>query len=257
MSEHDDVSAGGTELQFDRVTRANESPADSRPAVHCTECRESIQTEYYDVNDRLVCDRCRRMIERFAEEPKGLGLLIRAGLFGFGAGIAGAAVYYAVLAIAHLEVGIIAILIGYLVGAAVRRGARGRGGLRLQIVAVALTYVSVAMAYLPIAIQGIAARQSAAATSRTGTPRAAPTTAVTPAAATPVGPPALRGFLVAFVLVLGFTLALPVLVVIGGFPLGLISALIIFIGMRQAWRMTGAPTILVLGPYRIGAATPA
>jgi hypothetical protein len=46
--------------------------------------------------------------------------------------------------------------------------------------------------------------------------------------------------------------ALPVLVVIGSFPSGLISAFIIFIGMRQAWKMTSAPVLKVYGPYRVG-----
>jgi hypothetical protein len=41
-------------------------------------------------------------------------------------------------------------------------------------------------------------------------------------------------------------------VVIGSFPSGLISAFIIVIGMRQAWRMTSAIVVKVHGPYRIG-----
>jgi hypothetical protein len=57
-------------------------------------------------------------------------------------------------------------------------------------------------------------------------------------------------------MVLGFVLVLPVLVVVGSFPTGLISAFIIFIGMRQAWRMTGAPSLEILGPYRVGAPPP-
>ena len=44
------------------------------------------------------------------------------------------------------------------------------------------------------------------------------------------------------------------LVVAGSFPSGLISAFIIFIGMRQAWQMTGVPLLKILGPYRVGAA---
>jgi hypothetical protein len=51
----------------------------------------------------------------------------------------------------------------------------------------------------------------------------------------------------------GLIAALPVLVVVGSFPSGLISAFIIFIGMRQAWKMTGAPVMRVAGPYRVGA----
>jgi hypothetical protein len=35
-------------------------------------------------------------------------------------------------------------------------------------------------------------------------------------------------------------------------PMGLISALIIFIGLRQAWRMTGRPELVISGPYKVG-----
>jgi hypothetical protein len=56
------------------------------------------------------------------------------------------------------------------------------------------------------------------------------------------------------VLLAAFIAALPVISVFGSLPFGLISAFIIFIGMKQAWRMTGAPALLILGPYRVGAA---
>ena len=32
----------------------------------------------------------------------------------------------------------------------------------------------------------------------------------------------------------------------------LAGGLIIGVGMRQAWRMTGAPTLMIFGPYRVG-----
>ena len=51
----------------------------------------------------------------------------------------------------------------------------------------------------------------------------------------------------------GFVAVLPVLVVVGSLPSGLISAFIIFIGMRQAWKMTGTPRVEILGPFRVGA----
>ena len=70
-----------------------------------------------------------------------------------GAAIAGAAIYYAVIAIAHLEIGIVAILIGYMVGWGVRKGAGGRGGRRFQILAVVLTYWAVGLAYSPLAFE--------------------------------------------------------------------------------------------------------
>src|SRR4029079_2122987 len=46
--------------------------------------------------------------------------------------------------------------------------------------------------------------------------------------------------------------ALPALSVFGSLPMGLISALIIFIGMRQAWKMTATPELQISGPYKVG-----
>jgi hypothetical protein len=61
---------------------------------------------------------------------------------------------------------------------------------------------------------------------------------------------------VALGILFGFSLALPVLVVFGSMPGGLLSALIIGIGMRQAWQMTAVPPLQISGPYRIAAASP-
>ena len=57
-----------------------------------------------------------------------------------------------------------------------------------------------------------------------------------------------------------YLLALPVLVSLGSMPFGLITALIIFIGMRQAWVMTSPHVIDISGPFKVGtgaAPTPA
>ena len=59
--------------------------------------------------------------------------------------------------------------------------------------------------------------------------------------------------LLSFFVLSAFIAALPVLFVLGSFPFGLISGFIIFIGMRQAWRMTAAAKLDILGPYRVGA----
>jgi hypothetical protein len=195
------------------------------------------------------------LLEGAAETPRGLMPLVIAGIFGLGAGIVGAAIYYAVIALANLEIGIVAILIGYMVGYAVRKGARGRGGLRFQVLAIMLTYCSVALAYTPIlfkqAMEDRTAQKSAAA--GTGE-KNAPASSEVSAAET--RSPESRSVVLALLALLGLIVALPVLVVMGSFPSGLISAIIIFIGMKQAWRMTGAPQLTILGPYRIGT-TPA
>jgi hypothetical protein len=256
---------GGAELQFDRAVTEGTASAPNKLAVVCAACQTSIATEYYDVNGNTFCSDCRTAVESAAETPRGIVPLITAGAFGLGAGIVGAAIYYAVIAIANLEIGIVAILIGYMVGYAVRKGARGRGGLRFQVLAVALTYASVALAYTPLAFQEVldadrGARKAAATTTSTDGNVAATaadgTSVATAIESTPAETtrPSGRRALFALAILLTFIAALPVMVVVGSLPSGLISAFIIFIGMRQAWRMTGVPLLQILGPYRVGAA---
>jgi hypothetical protein len=103
-------------------------------------------------------------------------------------------------------------------------------------------------------------------------PAVAPTDSVTDSAAVAVTPrpatpklsrPRVRRLSTGLVLtVLGslalFVAVLPIIAVLGSLPAGLISALIIGIGMRRAWRMTAdsgsdAPgTTIVAGPFRVG-----
>src|SRR5678815_1719255 len=143
------------DLQFDRVETTDPSgdPA-ALPTVTCAVCGRSVGASYYTANDKPICASCRDAVTSAAATPRSAGPLLLAGLFGLGAAVAGAAIYYAVIAIANLEIGIVAILIGYMVGWAVRKGAGGRGGRRFQIVAVVLTYGAVALAYTPVVIQG-------------------------------------------------------------------------------------------------------
>ena len=216
----EDTSSAGNELQFERVVTDQLAPAaNGAPAVMCAGCRARLETEYYEINGRPFCGDCRGKIEGVAEPARGLLPFAVAAIFGLGAAVAGAAIYYAVIAITHLEIGLVAILIGYMVGYAVRRGAGGRGGLRFQILAAVLTYGAVGLAYAPLIVMSALAEQRA-----------------------------VHAIKVAIMIPL-----LPVLMVIGSMPSGIITALIIFFGIRQAMRMTAAPLLRISGPFRIGA----
>jgi hypothetical protein len=244
-------TAGSEQLQFDRVVVADAAGAQPHTGITCSVCHLAIPTEYYTVNGHVVCAHCRENIEDAVETPRGAGTLLVAALFGLGAGLAGAFIYFAVIYFANLEIGIVAILIGYMVGYAVRKGARGRGGLRFQILAIALTYGSIAMAYAPLvviaAVKDSHEAQGPGAAARQNTQSVRPA----PRAESRERPPA------AIVLaeMLAFIAVLPVLVIWNTLPSGLITVVIIFIGMRQAWRMTGAPPITVFGPYQVGGAS--
>ncbi len=254
------------DLQFDRVeTTTPRVDSAATPDVTCAVCGKSVGSEYYHANGKPICESCRHVVAAAVATPRSVGPLLVAGVFGLGAAIAGAAIYYAVIAIANLEIGIVAILIGYMVGWAVRKGAGGRGGRRFQILAVALTYWAVGLAYAPLAFKELTKGKIRSAASLTSDSTSADSATVgarlgesqaAPDSATQAGSAdnAIGGRDAAIALGGVFVLifALPVLSVFGSMPFGLISALIIFIGMRQAWQMTGRPDLTMSGPYKVG-----
>lgn len=257
-------------LQFDRVETTSRGDVAASPGVTCTVCEKPVEVEYYTANGKPVCDGCRHVLTSAAATPRSAGPLIKAGIFGLGAAILGAAIYYAVIAIANLEIGIVAILIGYMVGYMVHKGAGGRGGRRFQILAVILTYWAVGLAYSPLAFKELTKDKSTSsltsdstrATSVTPSDSvsAAPVVADTARAASGVTTAKSstdkevsgREALMAVGALVLLVFALPALSIIGSLPMGLISALIIFIGMRQAWKMTATPELQISGPYKVG-----
>lgn len=213
----DDPNAVTEGLQFDRVsTNAPMGGQSAARAVICKACSKPIASDYFHLNGTIACESCRNAIAAAHATPEGMMPFARAAGLGILAALAGAALYYGVIALANLEIGIIAIAIGYMVGWAVRKGADGRGGLRFQILAVALTYWAVGLAYAPLI---------------------------------------LKDSTMALSTQFFYVFALPILVITGGGS-GFITAIIIAVGLRQAWRMTAAPTLKIEGPFRIGSDTP-
>jgi hypothetical protein len=243
----DSTPVGGAPLQFDTAIPRATPLAINPQGVTCALCLQTIPDEYYDVNGQSVCNACRGQLAEMAETPRNWGVFVRAGLFGLGAAIAGAILYYAVVAITNFEIGIVAIAIGYMVGWTIRKGAGGRGGRRFQVLALVLTYWAVGLAYTPLVFQQLAEENEKGQASTTAP---APAAAPSEADDTPVNIPVVLGIL------LGFSLVLPVLTVVSSLPGGLISGAIIAFGMQQAWRMTGASALTISGPYRIATASP-
>ena len=244
-------------LQFDRAVPATGAhiARSSTHAVQCASCSAALAHQYFDAGGTPVCAPCKATLEQQAAPLREWKPMLRAILFGLGASIVGAGLYYGVIAITDFEIGLIAIATGYMVGWAVRRGARGRGGRRLQVVAVALTYASVAMAYTPLALFGPGEEsvgEVGADTAYTVTLTGAPAESPAAPMVEEMEEPTLFDAASAIAIVLGFVLALPLLVVFGTMPTGLISAAIIGFGMHQAWRMTGANALVISGPYAVG-----
>jgi hypothetical protein len=127
------------------------------------------------------------------------------------------------------------------------------------VLAIVLTYGAVALAYTPVVIKA-ALDQEKTDTASAITKSTASAPAPHPAPRGVNEEPASTGGIVGVIFAFGFIAALPVLMVVGSLPSGLISAAIIFFGLRQAWVMTGVPSLRISGPYRVGsepASTPA
>ena len=254
-----DAQTGPDELQFDRVETNgahNEAGTDA-PAVICEACGKPVGSQYYHINGKTACDNCRQIVLSSTVTPRTTGPLVRAGLFGLAAAVAGAAIYYAVIAITNFEIGLVAILIGYMVGYMVRKGAGGRGGRRFQILAVVLTYWAVGLAYTPLAFKGASDddKVATASDSAVSTPPALDTSNAVSKEVS--GEDSGGSVLKAFGLLAALVFALPVMAIAQSMPGGVLSALIIFLGLRQAWSMTASPTLEISGPYKVGAVTAA
>jgi hypothetical protein len=234
--------------------------------VQCGFCGREAQGVYYQVGDTVACTRCRN--ER-AAGPTGsrIGRFSKAIVFGLVAGTLGAAVWYGVRRLTGYEIGLIAIAVGFLVGAGVRAGSGGRGGRRYQVLAVALTYFSICLNYAPDVVgemfKQAQQEESAEGAEDSGTPPAsaeapadAPAGAPAPATAGDDEAPGLVGALISLALftaiVIGISLAAPFL---GGLQ-NAIGLLIIGFGLWQAWKMNEGTPLEISGPFRIGGAAP-
>jgi hypothetical protein len=233
-------------VQFDRAEYADKVA----PPTTCANCSQPLWDTYYDVNGRVCCERCRRDLELAGRQGSGPGRFVRAATFGVLAGAAGAGIWYGVRALTGYEVGLIAILVGFMVGGAVRKGSAGRGGWLYQALAVLLTYASIVSTYVPMIATDLreTARKSdaQAAPSSTATPAATPPAASTKALA---GRPLLAAALFGLV-VFAIACVAPFL---GGFQ-SLIGLFIIGIGLYEAWKINKRVPIVVTGPFRVGSA---
>jgi hypothetical protein len=139
-----------------------------------------------------------------------------------------------------LEFALITILIGVVVGKAIRHASHGLGGRPQQILAVVLTYFAITTSYLPAAISQ-ASKHRPAQTAQSGQ-QGSPSVAESSQAQ---GKPSLAGAIL-FLLLIGA--AAPFLSLTSGVG-GLLSLFIVFIGLHRAWKLTARSELLVMGPY--------
>lgn len=199
-------------LQFDTA-----EPSAATPDRACTGCKRPIEGEYHMANMQVVCTPCRGALEA---GPRGSrsGRVGRAVLFGGGAAVAGGLLYLLVATVTGYEIGLIAILVGWMVGRAVSMGSGHRGGWLYQVIAIGFTYVAICTSYIPQVVdawaeQGLGELTGAAL------------------------------YVAAFIL----SLVLPILSI----TVSPIGALILAFGLFQAWRENKRPELTITGPYAV------
>lgn len=216
----------------------------------CQFCHQPLATAYYRVNDAMGCANCVETMRRERDQDSHAAF-VRGITAGAGAALLGM-IGYAIAAIIlqGWVFSITAIGVGYLVGVAMMKYSKGVGGRRYQVAAVLLTYAAISTAAIPISIyfsehrpalteqQKLQAEQRELEREfgqRQQTPTAAPPTHAADIG-TSVGRLALLG------------LASPFLQLATN-PSSAIGLLILFVGMRVAWRITAGRPFEVFGPF--------
>ena len=236
------------DLQFDRA----EPAASATPASSCAVCKQPLRDSYYEVNGKVVCASCKARLEHHVTG----GSFANALLLGLGAAVLGAGIYFAIELLTGYEFGLVAVVVGLLVGTAVRKASRGAGGWRYQTLAIALTYLSVVATDGSLIVREVIkeARHHTDSLPPAGADssvaQSAPVIATGgggDSAASPAS--SARSPLVAIIVLLGFLLAAPVMIGISS-PLHLV---IVGFALYEAWKLNRTPAYTIAGPYRLAA----
>jgi len=233
-------------LQFDTADQGEAGTTDMRCAI----CKAPLSW-YFEANQKVLCGTCKDNAAAVRAGSHVPGLL-RGLVLGVLAAVVGAGLYYGIGALTGYRFGLIAIVVGLLVGFAVRAGSRGRGGWRYQALAMGLCYLSICSTYVPPVLAAFQKREA----ERVQASSAAAGSVQPPASAGSSGPAAAQAdlsparVLVALAFVLGFLLALPF---IAGFqsPMGLV---ILAIALYEAWKVNREQPLEITGPFAAGAA---
>lgn len=208
-------------MDFSQAQFEGSSPGVAPPSTACAACQQPIIGQYWSANGAVVCSSCAAQLQAGPPEGGGFVRFFKALLFGTGAGLLGAIGYGAIIYFAQVELALVTILIGWMVGRAVRAGSEHRGGRGYQALAAILTYCFCMFAFVPSIVQG--------ATS----------------AADPM-PTAVAIIIAPFI-----SLALP----FTG-DMGILGTLILGFGVWQGWKEPARAVITVTGPFALGAAAP-
>lgn len=186
-----------------------------KPAETCKFCGQTIGGPSYRVNGSTACSACADRARQAAPGQTDTAFP-RALLLGIVGAAIGMALYSAFTIITHVKIGYVSLAVGFIVAKAMMMGSNGVGGRKYQITAVLLTYVAVSASTIPIVAFLLNI----------------PVSAIPLARLVQVG------------------LTSPFLELQADAFRGGIGLVILFVGMRIAWKMTqGKAQAVVEGPF--------
>jgi hypothetical protein len=189
--------------------------ASARPSAPCGNCRKALGDPYWTWQRHAVCASCRDRLTALMTDSQSAAAFGKAALQGAFAALVCGVAYAVFVAVTNYQLAFATIGIAYVIAKVVRGASRGVSGVRYQVLAVALTYFASTMGYVPALYEGL--KQA----SHDSKP----------------------------VVLLAILLAAPFLE-LSESPLG---AIIVAIGLWQAWKQTrGVPTAID-GPFRSAA----
>jgi hypothetical protein len=254
MSSNPEMPTGDDDLQFDRAEFA---AAQEAVGMTCAMCRQPIAGAYYEVNGQVACTPCHQRVRWAFFGGSRLRRAVLAALAGSLAGLLGTGIYFGVEAVTGYHIGLVAIVVGLLVGGAVRKGSAGRGGWFYQLMAIFLTYASISGSYFLTAMEEIAKEKQStpglAAQSAPASDEAGKSTESTPSGGSDQRGPAtttLPGpvvFVLVIVFVIGISLYLPIMA-------GMQSPILLIItgfALYEAWKLNKRPALRISGPYTV------
>jgi hypothetical protein len=246
-------------LRFDKAEFGETTSGD----LSCAFCQRDLAGSYYEVNGKTACASCRAQAEGVLARGFSLRTGLRALIGGGAGGAVGALLYYAVARLTGYELGLIAIVVGLLVGFGVRWGSGGVGGRGYQILAVAITYVAIVSTYVPFMIEafreqakaqetgGASSGGKAGADARDATAAGASTSEIETAdlRQSAEEPPSVGTLVLALGALALFVLASPFLTGIQN----VIGIFIIGIALYEAWKVNRPTPLTIEGPFQVRA----
>jgi hypothetical protein len=201
-------------INFDRADYVEVSSLD------CKLCRQPLQHEYYDLGGATICAPCRDKIVQGRSAGSGSHRFFRAAGFGLAAAAVGAVIYASIVNLTGIEFGLMAVVLGYIVGKSVSVGSYHRGGWRYRALAMLLTYAAICVGYVPQVLHAMGKAYS----------------------------------MIRVVVAFALSLTVPFLIVIKAGASGLIGTFIIGIGLYEAWKLNRPGVNVIAGPFPISPA---